>query len=301
VTVRVFCPATIGNVGPGFDVLGLCLGGDVGDTLSCEMTESTPSIGEITGRDATSIPRNPNENCATIAAAALFKRFNLKHGIKISFDRKLPLAGGLGSSAAASVGGALLAALASKVRYSADDIIAAALVGETAVAGPHLDNIAPCVLGGLAMVLNGKAVSVSKSAPWWIAVCSQNLQLKTSDSRAVLPPQLANKDWTIQAARTTGVALAFRNADAELLKQALRDEFAEPARASLIPNFHPIKDAAMTAGAFGCSISGAGPSIFCITADEATAHSAGKAMSQAAKLNHDIFIAPVGTQGARQI
>jgi homoserine kinase len=300
VITRVFCPATIGNVGPGFDVLGLCLG-EVGDILSGELTDGPLSIGQVTGRDANLIPRDPKENCATIAAAALFQRFGLRNGIRISFDRALPLSGGLGSSAAASVGGALLAATASKVSFTDEDIIAAALVGETAVAGPHLDNIAPCVLGGLAMVLNNKAVSVCKSSSWWVAVCSQHLKLKTIDSRAALPPNLSNKAWTTQAARTTGVALAFLNNDAELLKQSLRDEFAEPARAHLIPSFQAIKDAAMRSGAFGCSISGAGPSIFCVAADETAARAAGKAMSQTANISHDIFIAPIGTRGARPI
>ena len=222
---RVFAPATIGNVGPGFDVLGLCIDG-LGDVVEARIGESYV---EVAGRDAELVPLEPEKNAASIAARAL-----LGCDVGISIHKGLPLSGGLGGSAASSVGGALAAALASGKRFSSERILQAALEGEAAGAGRHYDNLAPCLYGGLMLVLPRDPpvlVPVPVRARWWIAVCTPNQRLETKAARAVLPVNFPG--WPAQMANTTALALAFSQGDPKLLRAALHDGFAEPARAPL--------------------------------------------------------------------
>src|SRR5688572_27720331 len=143
-----FAPGSIGNVGPGFDVLGLAVDG-IGDKVTVELTKGAPRIANITGVDADLVPRDPDRNCAAIAAHALLRPFGYRAIVTI--EKGLPLAGGMGGSAASSVAGAYAAALALGQSPAMRDVIAAALEGESVVAGRHLDNIAPSVVGGLAL------------------------------------------------------------------------------------------------------------------------------------------------------
>src|SRR5690606_22611483 len=144
---RVFVPGSIGNVGPGFDVLGLAVA-DIGDTFELELTDGEAFV-EVEGRDADKIPTDPDQNCCTIAARACLKPSGAMRKPRVSIMRRLPVAGGLGASAASSVGGAYAAAVASRQKVDDSLILQAALVGEAAVAGAHLDNIAPSLFGGL--------------------------------------------------------------------------------------------------------------------------------------------------------
>ena len=148
---KVFIPASIGNVGPGFDVLGLSLS-SIGDTVTVQLIDGPSEIASITGVDADDIPKDPLKNCATIAADAFLRSQNSAKGVSLSIDRTLPLAGGMGGSATASVGGAFAAAAALGKTGDTKNILLSALAGESEVAGAHLDNIAPSLFGGLCLV-----------------------------------------------------------------------------------------------------------------------------------------------------
>lgn len=277
---RAFAPGSIGNVGPGFDVLGLAVEG-IGDTVSVELTKGDARIADITGRDADLVPRDPDRNCAAIAAHAILRRSG--HRAIVTIDKGLPLAGGMGGSAASSVAGAFAAALALG-NVTQTEIIAAALEGETAVAGRHLDNIAPSVLGGLALSRSVDPIDVVKlpvAADWWIALVTPRVRIQTKEARALLPDQSPRAEWIQQMANTTALAHAFASADGALLGRALDDHYAEPRRAPLIPRFHDVKRAALDAGAFGCSISGSGPTLFAVAADEQVARKVSAAMEHA--------------------
>src|SRR5436309_542582 len=139
----VFAPGSVGNVGPGFDVLGLAVGG-LGDTVTVELADERRVV--VRGVDAAMIPTEPAKNAAAIAAQAMIKR-----PCAVTVDKGLPVSGGIGGSASSSVAGAYAAALACGITPSHEDIILAALKGEEAVSGRHLDNIAPITLGGLVL------------------------------------------------------------------------------------------------------------------------------------------------------
>src|SRR5436305_14601766 len=110
-TATVFAPGSIGNCGPGFDVLGLAVEA-VGDRVTVELTESDSRVAHVTGRDAELVPLDPRRNAAALAATAWLRAHGDARNVIVTIDKGLPVAGGLGGSAASSVGGAYAAALA---------------------------------------------------------------------------------------------------------------------------------------------------------------------------------------------
>lgn len=294
-----FAPGSIGNVGPGFDVLGLAVDG-IGDRVTVELTRGDSKVVDVTGRDAELVPRDADRNCAAIAANAYLRPFGYR--AIVSIDKGLALAGGMGGSAASSAAGAYAAALALGQSPDLREIIAAALEGESAVAGRHLDNIAPSVVGGLALSRSVDPIDVIKlpvAAEWWIALVTPRVRIQTKDARALLPG--AFDEWIAQMANTTALAHAFAVADGELLRRALDDRYAEPRRAPLIPRFHEVKRAALDAGAFGCSISGSGPTLFAIAANEAGARACAAAMERAFGEVASTHVGAIAKEGVRRM
>lgn len=306
----VFAPGSIGNVGPGFDVLGLAFDG-LGDSVSVELIDGeTPPV-SVTGRDAAIVPTDPAKNAAAIAARAALDARHYRGGFRISIDKGLPLAGGMGGSAASSVGGALAALLAlAKTRSghpapTPAEIIAAALAGETAVAGPHIDNIVPCTLGGLGLSRSVDPIdfaSVPVAAAWWVALVTPHVRVETKAARALLPETWHRRGFVQLMANAAGLMHAFATGDGELLRRSLDDVYAEPLRKSLVPHFDDVKAAALRAGAFGASLSGSGPTVFAIAPDESTAHLVAAAMRHAfVEVPSSSHVGPIARRGAREV
>ncbi len=307
-SATVFAPATIGNVGPGFDVLGLCVEG-LGDrvTITLLADGEASRIDSVTGADAADIPRDASLNAVSIAAHAMLTAHGLgARGVSVRIERTLPLSGGMGGSAAASVGGALAAAIAAKMPITREGLFEAALAGESAVAGRHLDNIAPCVLGGLTLVRPTEPLDVIElNAPaWWVALVTPDVRISTKDARAVLPLESARSEWVMQMANTAALVSAFAREDEDLARRALVDVYAEPRRAKLIPGFYDVQRAAREAGALGASISGAGPTIFALCTREDIALACVDKMKAALPMGLGVRLAAakrIARRGAYQI
>jgi homoserine kinase len=298
--VTAWAPGSIGNVGPGFDVLGLAVDG-IGDAVTVELTRGETRVAGITGRDAGLVPMDAARNCAAIAAAAYLRPY--RFGAVVTIEKGLALAGGMGGSAASSVAGAFAAAGALGQAPVMRDVIAAALEGESAVAGRHLDNIAPSALGGLALSRSVDPIDVMRlpvTASWWIALVTPAVRIQTKAARALLPEQSDRATWIQQMANTTAVAHAFATADSELLRRALDDRYAEPRRAPLIPRFGEVKQAAIECGALACTISGSGPTLFAIAMDEPSARNCAAVMQQAfADIESAAHVGPIAAEGVR--
>ena len=296
-----YAPGSIGNVGPGFDVLGLAVDG-IGDRVTVELTRDAASrIADITGRDAELVPRDAQRNCAAIAAEAYLRPFGYR--AIVTLEKGLALAGGMGGSAASSVAGAYAAGLALGQAPNVRDVLAAALEGESAVAGRHLDNIAPSVVGGLALARCADPIDVIRlpvAAEWWIALVTPRVRIQTKDARALLPDACDRATWIQQMANTTALAHAFATGDGELLRRALDDRYAEPRRAPLIPRFAEVKRAALDAGAFGCTISGSGPTLFAIAADERGTRACAEAMARAFGDVAGVHVGAIAKEGVRR-
>ncbi|HYM59966.1 MAG TPA: homoserine kinase [Thermoanaerobaculia bacterium] len=297
-----FAPGSIGNVGPGFDVLGLAVEG-IGDRVSVALTDGPSAVDAVTGRDAELVPRDPAANVANLAAMAFLRNAGRRENVIVSIEKGLPLSGGLGGSAASSVAGAYAAALAAGVEPSSEEILKAALAGESVVSGWHLDNLAPSTLGGLTLVLSVDpidVIAIPSPTAWWVALVTPSVRIETKAARALLPEHWDRAAWIGQMAHTAALAHAFATGDGALVRRALDDRYAEPRRSRLIPHFAEVKKAALDNGALGCSISGSGPTIFAIAADESSARSCSEAMQRAfAEIASTIHAGPIARKGVR--
>jgi len=301
----VFAPGSIGNCGPGFDVLGLAIEA-VGDRVTIELTEGDARVAAVTGRDAALVPLDPHRNAAWLAATAWLRAHGERRNAVVTIDKGLPVAGGLGGSAASSVGGAFAAALAMGDEHPDPlAVVAAALEGEVAVAGRHLDNIAPCVVGGLALVLSLRPANVVKltvAADWRLALVTPDVRVETKAARELLPATSGRALWVQQMANTAAVVHAFAAGDAALLRLAFDDLYAEPRRAPLIPRFPEAKRAAMNAGALGCAISGSGPTLAAICETDEIARRAAGAMQVAfGDIASTAIVSAISWEGVRRV
>jgi homoserine kinase len=301
-SATVFAPGSIGNVGPGFDILGLAVEG-VGDRVTVEPAKNETTV-VVQGRDAEMLPTDPAKNAAAIAAMAMLRRFGRREKMKVMVDKGLPVSGGIGGSAASSVAGAYAAALAFDMEISPADIMTAALEGEIVVSGRHLDNIAPITLGGLVLSRSIDpidAIPLPVPQQWAVALIMPHLRIETKHARAILPEQWDRRSWIQQMANTAALIVAFTSGDGALARRALDDLYAEPRRAPMIPRFSEVKRAALEAGAFGCSISGSGPTIFAIVERDAGAACI-EAMQQAVgDIECEVRVAEIARRGAHRI
>lgn len=298
-----FAPGSIGNVGPGFDVLGLALEA-AGDRVTVELTDGEARVAEVTGFDSHLIPLEPEMNVAVIAARAWLREARVDANPIVTLVKGLPLSGGLGGSAASSVAGALAAALAANATPTPESLMLAALEGETLVSGRHLDNIAPAVFGGLSLVRSVDpmdVISLPYPDEWMVALVTPHVRVETKAARGVLPDLWQRELWIRQMANTASMVHAFSAGDRALMRRSLVDMYAEPRRASLIPRFYEVKKAALEHGAFGCSISGSGPAIFALVMPDEVDRCADAMVDAVGDVGADRLVSAIARTGARPI
>jgi homoserine kinase len=262
--VRVRVPATIANLGSGFDCLGLAVG------LWLEASAEPSPIPEFIYHGAGVV--QGQSNLMHTGWNAAFHACGLEPpSAKIVCQNPIPLARGLGSSSAALVGGAALAdaVLGGKLGREGVLRVCATLEG-------HPDNVAPAVLGGFttSIMADGLPVSVALALPqgWHVLVAVPEFELKTTKARAVLPEQYSRSDVIFNASRTALWVSALATGQFELLRHACQDKIHQPYRAAFVPRLLETIDAALEAGAWAAFLSGAGPSLAVLCSDQATAH-----------------------------
>jgi homoserine kinase len=275
--VEAFAPATVSNLGPGFDVLGMALA-EPGDKVRARRSE-VPGVRllKITG-DEGRLPLESDANTACVAVVEMIRRMGLPEdtGIELELDKGLPLGSGLGSSGASACAALVAAAAALEIEVPMPMLIDCAREGERLACGTaHPDNVAPCLMGGAVLIPSVdplRVVSLPVPSELWWAVYTPGCEVKTADARAVLPARVTLGEAVAQAGRLGALIHALHSSDLELLGESVNDEIIEPARARLIPGFLDAKAAALEAGALACTISGAGPTTFALarTEDRAT-------------------------------
>lgn len=237
-----------------------------------------------------SLPSDPEAHACAIAALAVVRAATHTGattpaaGITLRVTKGLPLSAGQGGSAASAVAGAAAVNALIGAPLSRDALLAAALVAEERVAGRHLDNIAPSLMGGIVLVRSLDPIDVIPiPVPdgLLIVLASPAQRLRTADARAALPDEVSRAVALHQAAQVAGIVAACFTRDLSLLGRCIDDRIAEPARAALLPGFSAAKRAALDSGALGVSISGAGPTAFALCDTEAVARSVATAMCRA--------------------
>lgn len=272
-------------MGPGLDVLGCALTGLADEIIAWRVDR--PGV-HVADPGHPSLPFDPALHASAIAATALLDRATSagqrRFGVALQLVKRLPLAGGQGGSAASSVAGAAAANALLDEPLGSMDVLHAAFIAETAVAGRHLDNVAPCVLGGIVLIRAmdpPDLVRLEPPASLRIVLALPAMELQTRQARAVLPDRVELATALHQAAQVGAIVAACASGDLALLGRAIDDRIAEPARAALLPGFRVAKDAALGAGALGCSISGAGPTAFAFAASDVDGDRIAEAMTRA--------------------
>ncbi|TKW42387.2 hypothetical protein SEVIR_1G385600v4 [Setaria viridis] len=276
-SVTAFAPATVANLGPGFDFLGcavadasLSLGDTVIATLDPTLPPGTVSIASVTSPSrphlAARLSKDPLRNCAGVAAIAALRALGVRsHAVSIHLTKGLPLGSGLGSSAASAAAAAKAVDALFGSRLSRDDLVLAGLESEKAVSGFHADNIAPAILGGFVLVRSYDPFHlVPLASPpalrLHFVLVTPDFEAPTSKMRAALPKDVLVQHHVRNSSQAAALVAAVLQGDAGLIGSAMSsDAIVEPTRAPLIPGMAAVKAAALQAGALGCTISGAGP------------------------------------------
>ena len=303
--IKIFCPATIANISCGFDVLGLCLE-TVGDEMIIRKSDVQGiKIKKIVGED---LPLETSKNVAGVAALALLDAIDYKFGFEIEIYKNIKPGSGIGSSAASAAGAVFgINELLGKP-FTRKELVEFAMKGEAIASGSeHADNVAPAILGGITLVRSSAPLDIIKiesPSELFATVIHPQIELKTSEMRAVLQPMIPLKSAILQWGNLGGLIAGFYTSDYELIGRSLHDEIVEPLRGPFIPKFDVIKKTAIENGALGSGISGSGPSIFALSKGIETANRIAKAMLvvyEDMNMPFEIHVSKVNTEGVKII
>jgi homoserine kinase len=301
-----FAPASVGNVAIGFDILGFAVDA-LGDRVTVTRRAAPEVVISAVRGIAGELPKEPRDNTAGRALLAMQEALHLGFGFTVEIDKGIPLGSGLGGSAASAVGAVVAANALLPQACSPLELLKFAMAGEAVASGArHVDNIAPSLYGGLVLTVgidHPRVKQIPVPAGIRAVIVHPHMFLATSQARAILKRSVELSDFVWQTANLAGFISGCYTDDLDMIRASLEDVVIEPQRQALIPGFHEVRRGAMEAGALGCSISGAGPSMFA-WAPEATAPAVLTAMSRAFgrhALATDGWVVEVRSAGARLI
>ncbi len=301
--IEVYSPASIANLGPGFDVFGVALD-EIGDTLRLEAIPERDIRISVCGRGASSISSDPRANSAGAVLKHIVEGQGLDHGFEVELEKGVPVGKGMGSSGASAAAAAFAATTILRLELSEREMVQLAAIGEAAVSGsPHADNVSASLLGGFTMVGSGFDVIRLDPPPVEIVVVVPDVDYenKTRLARSLLPETVLLKEAVLNVGNASRMAAAVALGDAVLFGRSICDNLVEPRRAEMIPNFWNVKAAALESGAYGCSIAGGGPSVFAVGEDS---DRIGRAMAEAfgeAGVGSEVYKTRPSRMGARVI
>jgi homoserine kinase len=307
-SVRVFAPASVANVAVGYDILGFALNGPGDEIVAGFSDRRGLEIRQITG-DSGKLPYTPERNTAGFAALKLLEYLDYTdRGIFLEIHKKMPFGSGLGSSAASAAGAVMAVNELLGCPLDKPALLPFAVLGEQIADGAyHADNVAPSLLGGIVLVRNNATLDVHAlpvPEKLYAAVVYPEVEILTREARSILSREVSLEKLVEQSGNLAGFIVGLYQSDYALIGRSLQDTVIEPQRARLIPCFYAVKSAALEKGALGCSISGAGPSIFALCDDPVTAKTIGMAMGkvfEAEQIRHHLFLSGINLAGAKRI
>jgi homoserine kinase len=276
-SVTVTVPATTANLGPGFDCIGAAL--KLYNHFKFTRVEEGGFSIAVTGEEAQRV-QTDESNLLYQAFLRFYQHIEqTPPGVKIEIQLGVPLARGLGSSATAIVGGLVAANQLEGAPMSQSQVMELAIAMEG-----HPDNVVPALLGGCRLAASGGAGWEICDVPWHQdiipVVAIPDFELSTSEARRVLPTQVTRADAIFNTAHLGLLLRGLETGKPEWIKTALQDKLHQPYRKALIPGYDAVNLAAVTAGAYGMVISGAGPTLLALT-DELHSEAVAAAMSTA--------------------
>jgi homoserine kinase len=253
--VVVRAPATIANLGPGFDCLGVALAWH--NEIRVERDPSGGVTVTAAGRGADAVPRD-SSNLVLRAIGAILGE---PRGLRVHLTNAIPFGRGFGSSAAAIVGG-LVAGRAFALDADAWD--ADMLVAAGAGMEGHADNVAPCVHGGAVVAAGREVLPLGAPAGIEVVVCIAPMALATEAARRVLPATVSLPEAAANAARAALLAASLASGNSSHLLAATDDVLHQPARFTLMPDSGRIVGSLRREG-IAAFLAGAGPSVAALT------------------------------------
>ncbi len=302
--IRVKATATVSNLNCGFDVLGMAIN-EPCDFIDLEMTDSGAI--EITGiKGCQGLSLDPDKNVVGVVLNAMIRKTGTKAGFRASVEKGIAPGSGIGSSAASSAAAVFAANELMGNIFSLKELVAFAMEGERLASGTaHADNVAPALFGGITLIRSYEPldiIPVNIPAELFCVVIHPDMEIKTSMARGILdrhiPLGTAVKQW----GNVGGLIAGLFSEDYDLIGRSLVDHVAESKRASLIPGFYELKQAAMQDGALGAGISGSGPSVFALCRGEACGEAVLRAMEACMHtrgVNYRAYTSFVNREGAK--
>ncbi len=304
--VTAFAPGSVANVAIGFDILGFSVDA-VGDRVTLVRTEKPGvTIRAITGV-VEDLPLTADKNTAGQALLALIQARQLPFGFEMWIEKGIPLASGLGGSAASAVAAVVAANAMIDDPLTRIELLKAAMEGEAVASGSrHADNISPSLFGGLVLTVGIDEPRVKQiPVPEQIhaVIVHPHLQVSTKEARAILSRTVNMSDFVWQTANLAGFISGCYTNDLDLIKASLVDVVIEKQRKVLIPGFAEVRAAALADGALGCSISGAGPTVFalCLEKDARAVRNAMVKAFAVHNIDTDKWIVSVQSGGAHVV
>lgn len=268
--IRVFAPATIANIAIGFDILGLALEQPGDEIIARKKNDNSGlTIGKIYN-DNDRLPLDPLKNTATVAGQAVLDAAGESSmGIEFDIYKKMPIGSGIGSSAASAAAGAFAVNELLGSPFSKKELLPFAVKGEQSADGAfHADNVAPSLFGGIVLVKNDEQlfhVHLPIPENLYISLICPSIEILTKNAREIIQSTVPLDKFIKQSFNLAGFISSLFLSDYGLMKECLVDHIIEPQRAYMIPHFKDIQETALENNAIGCSISGAGPSIFALS------------------------------------
>jgi homoserine kinase len=307
--IKVYAPASIGNVGVGFDVLGAAVspidGSLLGDCVSIEPADGFVLRNQ--GRFVAKLPDRQEDNIVYQCWQRFCQALNRELPVAMTLEKNMPIGSGLGSSACSVV--ASLVALNDYCQRPFNETQLLAMMGEMEgriSGGVHFDNVAPCYLGGIQLMLEEEGI-ISQPIPsfndWYWVMAYPGIKVSTAEARAILPAQYLRQDCIRHGRYLAGFIHASYTGQAKLAAKLMQDVIAEPYRTRLLPGFAEARKASEQIGALSCSISGSGPTLFAISDCLETAERLAHWLEANYIQNEEGFvhICRIDTQGARQL
>jgi homoserine kinase len=297
-------PASIGNVGVGFDILGQAF--DAARDVVTVVRDDKPGVRlmQVSGV-VSSLPESSTNNTALAAAQAVLSAAGATGGLRLSITKGVPLSAGMGGSAASAVAAAAAANAALGEPFTVEELLPFALEGERVASDPpHWDNVMASLLGGLVLAASEQPPLVTRLEPpagVTAVLLHPAVRVETRAARSILAPQVSLKLAVEHSRRVAAFVAGCTTGDLNLIRAGLEDLLVEPQRQHLLPALLDVKAAARQAGALGSSFSGSGPSVFAWALDS-DAESVEQAMSRAfaaADIEARAYRAPLCCEGVR--
>ena len=308
--IKIYAPASIGNINVGFDVLGAAVapidGSLFGDCVSISFADTLSIIN--TGQFSTKLPNDITKNIVYKSWKSFCKEIGKSIPMKIILEKNMPIESGLGSSACSIV--ASLMAMNLLIGQPLDCnkllLLMGKLEGENS-GSIHYDNVAPCLLGGIQLILKTEC-TISQKIPefnewYWIIIYPGGSKVSTAKARKILPRQYPIEDCINHSRLVSGFIHASHTNQPVLAAKLMQDIIAEPYRVKLLSGFFEVKKSILDIGAISFGISGSGPALFAVCDKIKTATKIVDWLNQFFLQNSEGFVkvCNVDTLGARKL